>query len=82
MACSPSLIDEIVREGALRVLAQALHAEVDAYTARFHGERDENSHRLVVRNGSHQFREVLTAAGVVEVVARHTLKWSMCRYAG
>ena len=30
---SPSLIDEIVREGARRMLAEALQAEVDAYIA-------------------------------------------------
>jgi transposase-like protein len=64
-----SLIDEIVREGARRMLAEALQAEVDAYIARFAGERDERGHRLVVRNGSHQPREVLTSAGAVEVRA-------------
>ena len=64
-----SLIDEIVREGARRMLAEALQAEVDAYIARFVTERDENGHRLVVRNGSHQPREVLTSAGAVEVTA-------------
>ena len=32
-------------------------------------ERDERGRRLVVRNGSHQPREVLTSAGAVEVVA-------------
>jgi transposase-like protein len=63
------LIDEIVREGARRMLAEALQAEVDAYIARFAGERDENGHRLVVRNGSHEPREVLTSAGAVEVTA-------------
>jgi hypothetical protein len=31
---SPSLIDEIVREGARPMLAEALQAEVDAYIAR------------------------------------------------
>src|SRR4029078_9978906 len=31
--------------------------------------RDENGRRLVVRNGSHQPREVLTSPGAVEVVA-------------
>jgi transposase-like protein len=65
---SASLIDEIVREGARRMLAEALQAEVDAYIARFVSERDENGRRLVVRNGSHQPREVLTSAGAVEVV--------------
>jgi transposase-like protein len=68
-AASVSLIDEIVRDGARRMLAEALQAEVDAYIAQFAGERDENGRRLVVRNGSHQPREVLTSAGAVEVVA-------------
>ncbi|GAA3691559.1 IS256 family transposase [Lentzea roselyniae] len=64
-----SLIDEIVREGARRMLAEALRAEVDAYIAAFADERDECGHRLVVRNGYHQPREVLTSAGAVEVTA-------------
>src|SRR2546423_2975231 len=64
---SSSLIDEIVREGARRMLAEALQAEVDAYIAAFVGERDERGRRLVVRNGSHEPREVLTSAGAVEV---------------
>src|SRR5712672_4812500 len=64
---SPSLIDEIVREGARRMLAQALQAEVDAYIAAHAAERDEDGRRLVVRNGYHQSREVLISAGAVEV---------------
>ncbi len=49
--------------------AEALRAEVDAYIAQFAGERDERGRRLVVGNGSHRPREVLTSAGAVEVVA-------------
>src|SRR5215217_1503997 len=64
-----ALIDEIVREGARRMLAEALQAEVDAYIAAFHDERDEAGRRLVVRNGTHRPREVLTSAGAVEVTA-------------
>src|SRR5215472_13680327 len=64
---SPSLIDEIVREGARRMLAEALRAEVDAYIAQFAAERGGGGRRLVVRNGYHQSREVLTSAGAVEV---------------
>ena len=66
---SSSLIDEIVREGARRMLAEALHAEVEAYIAAHAAERDANGRRLVVRNGSHQPREVLTSAGAVGVTA-------------
>ncbi|MFE9446580.1 IS256 family transposase [Streptomyces sp. NPDC006602] len=64
-----SLIDEIVREGARRMLAAALEAEVNAYIAELVEERDDNGRRLVVRNGYHQPRQVTTAAGVVEVKA-------------
>jgi transposase-like protein len=63
------LIDELVREGARRMLAEALQAEVDDYIARHAGERDETGRRLVVRNGTHHSREVLTSAGAVEVTA-------------
>ena len=64
---SASLIDEIVREGARRMLAEALQAEVDAYIAAHAAERGEDGRRLVVRNGYHQPREILTSAGAVEV---------------
>lgn len=68
-AAASSLIDELVREGARRMLAEALQAEVDDYVARFVDERDDRGRRLVVRNGTHQPREVLTSAGAVEVIA-------------
>ncbi len=64
-----SLIDDIVREGARRMLAAALEAEVNAYIAELADQRDERGHRLVVRNGYHQPRSVTTAAGAVEVKA-------------
>jgi putative transposase len=64
-----SLIDEIVRDGARRMLAAALEAEVAAYIAAHVGELDERGRRLVVRNGHAQPRQVLTSAGAVEVVA-------------
>jgi transposase-like protein len=69
IAGSASLIDEIVREGARRMLAEALQAEVAGYIERFAGELDERGRRLVVRNGSHDSRTVLTSAGAAEVVA-------------
>ena len=64
-----SLIDRIAREGARRMLAAALQAEVDAYIEQFAGERDGNGRRLVVRNGSAELRTVVTSAGAVEVTA-------------
>ncbi|MEU0212464.1 IS256 family transposase [Streptomyces canus] len=64
-----SLIDEIVREGARRMLAAALEAEVNAYIAELADQRDGCGRRLVVRDGYHQPRKVTTAAGVMEVKA-------------
>ncbi|MFF3062820.1 IS256 family transposase [Streptomyces sp. NPDC057909] len=64
-----SLIDEIVREGARRMLAAALEAEVNTYIAELADQRDESGRRLVVRNGYHQPRKVTTAAGTIDVKA-------------
>ena len=44
-------LDEIVREGARRMLAAALEAEATAYVEALTGELDESGHRLVTRNG-------------------------------
>ena len=60
-------LDEIVREGARRMLAAALEAEVEAYLAAHAHERDEAGRRLVVRNGHARPRQVTTTAGAVEV---------------
>jgi putative transposase len=62
-------LDQIVREGARRMLAAALEAEVDDYLAAHAAERDEHGRRLVVRNGHARPREVTTAAGAVAVRA-------------
>ena len=62
-------LDELAREGARRMLAVALEAEVDDYLAAYAAERDEDGRRLVVRNGHARQREVLTAAGAVRVQA-------------
>lgn len=64
-----SLLDEIVRDGARQMLAAALEAEVAAYVEQFADQLDENGRRLVVHNGYHQPRAVLTAAGAAEVTA-------------
>jgi putative transposase len=64
-----SLIDEIVRDGARRMLAAALEAEVAAYIAAHTDQLDADSRRLVVRNGHAVPRQVLTSSGAVEVIA-------------
>lgn len=62
-------LDEIVREGARRMLAVALEAEVAGYIEALAGELDEEGHRLVVRNGHAEARTITTAAGGIEIEA-------------
>ena len=66
-AVGGSLLDELARDGARQMLAAALLAEVAAYVEAHGDEVDEDGHRLVVRNGFHDPREVATAAGAVPV---------------
>jgi hypothetical protein len=66
-AVGGSLLDELVRDGARQMLAAALLAEVAAYVDAHAHLVDEEGHRVVVRNGHHQPREVATAAGAVPV---------------
>jgi putative transposase len=61
-------LDELFREGARRMLAAALEAEVHAYLAAHTELVDEHGHRLVVRNGHAPARTLATGVGQVEVV--------------
>ncbi len=62
-------LDEIARQGARRMLAEALQAEVEAYIEAARDQRDEHGRALVVRDGRAREREVLLGAGAVEVRA-------------
>ena len=62
-------LDGIVREGARRLLAAALEAEVDAYVEELAEQVDEHGRRLVVRNGRARPRTITTAAGAIAIAA-------------
>ena len=64
-----SLLDQLVRDGARQMLAAALQAQVAAYIEQFADVRDDDGHRLVVRNGYHVEGAVVTGAGAVTVQA-------------
>ena len=64
-----SLLDELAREGARRMLVKALETEVATYLSAAAGERDENGHALVVRNGKAKERTLVTGAGGLKVRA-------------
>jgi len=62
-------LDGLAREGARRMLVEALEAEVSAYVARYRHERDEHGHALVVRNGTANPRNVTVGSGTITVEA-------------
>lgn len=61
------LLTEILKQGAQRLLAQAIEAEVEDYIQRYAAVRDAQGHRMVVRNGHLPEREIQTGIGPVQV---------------
>jgi putative transposase len=64
---SRDVLTEILRDGAQRLLAQAIDAEVAEWIDRHAEVVDDVGHRQVVRNGHHPSRTILTGVGPVEV---------------
>jgi putative transposase len=62
-------LDDLAREGARRMIATALEAEVADYVERFADDRGEDGKRLVVRNGRARERKVTIGSGTVPVQA-------------
>jgi len=64
---SQDVLTGILREGAQKLLVQAIEAEVDAHIEAHKELRDERGHRLVVRNGRKDERALQTGVGPVKV---------------
>jgi transposase-like protein len=64
-----STLDSLALEGARRMIATALEAEVAAFLERHAAVRDERGRRVVIRNGHLPERVVATGAGGVTVKA-------------
>lgn len=62
-------LDEMVQQGARRMLEAALAAEVEAYIQQHQDERDADGLAQVVRNGKSQARTIRTGAGVLKIAA-------------
>ena len=62
-------LDDLAREGARRMIAMALEAEVEEYVASFTEEVDVDGKRLVVRNGHARERRVTVGSGTVRIRA-------------
>jgi len=62
-------LDEIIREGARRLLMAGLEAEVQAYLNQASAHRDEDGRALVVRNGYGKERRIMAGAGELRLRA-------------
>lgn len=62
-----SLLDETLREGAQKLLKEAIENEVEQYIQAHKNAVDDKGNRLVVRNGHHRKRGIQTGVGTVEV---------------
>ena len=60
-------LDDLAREGARRMIATALEAEVADDVERFVDQRDEHGKRLVVRNGRARERKVTIGSGSLPI---------------
>jgi transposase-like protein len=60
-------LDEALREGARRMLQQAVEAEIAEYIEAHSGALDDQGHRLVVRNGHTPERTIQTGLGDIPV---------------
>ncbi len=60
-------LDEIVQDGAQRMLQAAIEVEVDEFLADHAGRVDEDGRRHVVRNGHLPTRKIVTGAGQLDV---------------
>ncbi len=62
-----SVLDQVLREGARKMLIHALELEVEDYINAHKHERDQNNQRKVVRNGYHAQRKIVTGAGQMQI---------------
>ena len=64
---SRSVLEELLREGARKLLQQAIENEVEEYLVRYAQERDEQGRRLVVKNGHLPERDIVTGLGLIPI---------------
>jgi transposase-like protein len=60
-------LEELIRVSARKIIQQAIEAEVQVLTSSYAHVTTTGGQRVVVRNGYHPERDILTAAGPVPV---------------
>lgn len=62
-----SILDELIREGAQKILINALQQEISGYVDEHKNIVDKNGHRLVVRNGQGKERSIVLPVGEISL---------------
>ena len=62
-----SVLEQVLRDGARKMLLTMLEQEIQEHLARFEKYKDINGHRYVVRNGYQPEREIITGLGPVRL---------------
>ena len=62
-----SALEEVLRDGARRLLQEAIEQEVLEYVQQFKEEKDTMNKRLVTKNGYLPSRDILTGIGPIEI---------------
>lgn len=67
MSETTMVLEELIREGARKMLQAALEAEIAEHIAKYARHKDETGKHLVVRNGYQPERTILTGAGLISI---------------
>jgi transposase-like protein len=62
-----SVLEQVARDGARKMLQLALENEVDEFIAKYSNLRDENGKKVVTRNGFMPQRQIVTGMGPLEI---------------
>lgn len=62
-----SILEDVLRDGARRLLQEAIEYEVLEYVQKFKEEKDEMNKRLVTKNGHLPARDILTGLGPINI---------------
>lgn len=62
-----SVLEDVLRDGARRLLQEAIEYEVLEYVQKFKEEKDKMNKRLVTKNGHLPARNILTGIGPINI---------------
>jgi transposase-like protein len=66
-SATKDILTEVLREGAQKLLAEAVQAELEELLEEYEGQRDQQGRQRLVRNGYLPKREIQTGIGGIEV---------------